>query len=94
MEYLNKRAFLNFKSEVYKLDLFALNLSKNPLAFKGNMELDVSGTNINDFTGNIDFSALNIMANDTFYNLEKLKIESKTQSTKPDCSCWKAILVR
>ena len=82
VEYLNNRAFLNFKSEVNKLDLFALNLSKNPLAFKGNMELDVSGTNINDFTGNIDISALNIMAQDTIYNVEKLKIESKNTVNK------------
>lgn len=77
VEYLNKRAFLNFKSEINKLDLYALNLSKNPLKIKANLDLNVSGSNINDFTGNIHVVNLDIHTNDTVYQLDKLKIDSK-----------------
>lgn len=82
VEYLNKRAFLNFKSEINKLDLYALNLSKKPLAFKANLDLDVSGSNINDFTGIINILDLNIISNDTVYHLDKLKAESKNTVNK------------
>lgn len=77
VEYLNEKAFLSFKSDVKKLDLMALNLSKKPLSFKAKMDIDVSGRNINDFTGDINMEGLDIFSEDTTYQLANLNIISR-----------------
>jgi hypothetical protein len=77
IEYLNKKAFLSFKSDIKKLDLYALNLSKKPLAFKTGINIDIEGSTINDFTGEINMLAFNIFSNDSTYHLNKLDITAK-----------------
>lgn len=77
VEYLNKKAFLSFKSDVKNLDLYALNLSKVPMSFQARMNIDIAGSNINDFTGDIDISDLFILSNDTSYQLNTLQLSSK-----------------
>ncbi|MBK9254809.1 MAG: translocation/assembly module TamB domain-containing protein [Saprospiraceae bacterium] len=77
LEYLNKQAFLNFKSEVKRLDLNALNLSEIPLAFSGNMDIDTKGSNINDILGDIDVSNLMIETKDTSYFMDQIKLKSR-----------------
>ncbi|MBK8346240.1 MAG: translocation/assembly module TamB domain-containing protein [Saprospiraceae bacterium] len=76
-EYLNNQAFLNFKSEVKRLDLQALNLSKVPLSFKANMDINLTGSNLNDFTGTLDINDLDMVSKDSAYNMKKISIISR-----------------
>jgi hypothetical protein len=76
-EYFEKQAFLNFKSKVNKIDLFALNLSKKPFAFNADMDINLSGTGINDFVGDIDIRNLDIEVQDSTYSLDNIYILSR-----------------
>ena len=74
VQFLNKKAFLNFTSNIENLDLYALNLYKSPLAFSGNLMINTSGSNLNDFIGEIDFSDVKVKKRDTIQTLEKIKL--------------------
>ncbi|MFZ1751517.1 MAG: translocation/assembly module TamB domain-containing protein, partial [Saprospiraceae bacterium] len=77
-EYIDKKAFLNFKSDVKNLDLQALNLSKTPLSFKANMDISLSGSNLNDFLGKLDINDLRMTVKDSIYALDNILIHSRT----------------
>ncbi|MEZ4911726.1 MAG: translocation/assembly module TamB domain-containing protein [Saprospiraceae bacterium] len=74
IQFLNNKAFLNFTSEIDNLDLHALNLYKSPLAFSGDLSINTSGSNLNDFIGEIDFSDVKVKKQDTVQVLEKIKL--------------------
>lgn len=76
-EYFENQAFLNFKSKVKKLDLFALNLSKSPLSFNADLDINLSGTGINDFVGDIDIREFDMKDKDTTYSLDNVYILSR-----------------
>ena len=76
-EYINKQAFLNFKSKITRIDLKALNLSASPMAFKADMDINLSGTGINDFTGDVSIRQLNMLVKDSTYTMDSIGILSK-----------------
>jgi hypothetical protein len=82
LEYLEGMAFLNFESEVKRIDLKALNLSKNPLAFAGDMQINLQGSNINDILGDIEITDMVIEKDDSLYTLERINLDSKILASK------------
>jgi len=76
-EYLNQKAFLNFKSDVKNIDLFALNLTSSPFAFKAKMDINIAGSNMNDFTGDIKILDLSMLSKDSVYHLSEIDLLSK-----------------
>jgi len=81
VEYLNQIAFLNFKSKVKNLDLYALNLSKSPLSLSGEIDINTSGNSINEILGQIDIKNLAINSKDSLYELSEILLQSKTIAT-------------
>ncbi|MBK9736990.1 MAG: translocation/assembly module TamB domain-containing protein [Saprospiraceae bacterium] len=76
-EYLNEKAFLNFSSDIRKIDLYALNLSKKPLSISGKMDINTVGNNINEFTGNLDIKDFVLQSKDSLYTMKQISIASK-----------------
>lgn len=82
LEYLNKMAFLDFKSTIKNIDLYALNLVKTPASFKASdLDINLSGSNINDFLGNLDIKDVEFNLQDSIYHLSSLKVVSKELAT-------------
>ena len=81
-EYLDNKAFLNFTSNVKNLDLYALNISKTPLSFQGNMDINTVGNNINEFTGNVNLKDIKILVKDSSYSLAQINLTSKETINK------------
>jgi hypothetical protein len=80
-EFLEKQAFLNFTSKINNLDLFALNLSKKPFSIKAAIDINASGSNLNDILGNIDITNLNIEAKDTTFKVNEMHLISRNVIT-------------
>ncbi|MBK8856094.1 MAG: translocation/assembly module TamB domain-containing protein [Saprospiraceae bacterium] len=76
-EFMEKQAFLNFTSNIKNLDLYALHLSKNPFSIKASVDINASGSNLNDVLGNIDIKDLNIMAKDTSFKINEMHMISR-----------------
>ena len=76
-EYLEKQVFLNFKSDVKNIDLFALNLSSTPLRFSGKMDINSVGNTINEFTGDVQINDLKVYTKDTTFLLNQVIVDSK-----------------
>ncbi|MBK8627263.1 MAG: translocation/assembly module TamB domain-containing protein [Saprospiraceae bacterium] len=76
-EYFEKQAFLNFKSKIKKIDLQALNLSQTPLAFQADLDINLAGTGINDFVGDIDIRNIDMKVKDSLYQLDNVYILSR-----------------
>lgn len=76
-EFIDNQAFLNFTSTVKNIDLKALNLSKKPFALKADLQINGSGSNLNDLLGNIDVKDLVIQAEDTTFNVNELHLTSR-----------------
>ncbi len=74
VQYIDNKAFLNFKSKITNLDLFALHLYKSPLAFSGDLDIHTSGKNLNDFIGEIDFSNVTVKKDSTMQKLDIVKM--------------------
>ena len=76
LEYLNKQAFLQFKSTINNLDLKALNLSKSTNTFKADLDVNILGSNINDFIGNLNINNLVMSIKDTNYHINQVSLVS------------------
>ena len=76
-EYLNNKAFLNFKADVKQIDFQALNLSSKALKFHSKMDINLIGSNLNDFTGELSLSGLELLSGDSIYRLESLALASR-----------------
>lgn len=76
-EYINQQAFLNFKSNVKQIDLMALNLTTSPMKFSANMDINLSGTGLNDFIGDLNILNLQMQVKDSTYHLDTVAITSK-----------------
>ncbi|MFZ1702973.1 MAG: translocation/assembly module TamB domain-containing protein [Saprospiraceae bacterium] len=76
-EFLDNQAFLNFKSTIKNFDLYALNLSKKPLSFRAELDINASGSNINDILGNIDVKNLVLHSLDTVFQINDLFLTSR-----------------
>jgi len=76
-EYLNRKAFLNFKADVKQLDLQALNLSAKPMSFRSKMDINLNGSNLNDFTGDLKLSGIEMVSGDSTYKMETLNLSSR-----------------
>lgn len=72
-----KTPFFNFNSKINNLDLTALNLSKTPLRFNGDFDINMLASSIDDLTGTIAGNDINVFRNDTIYNIKELKINSR-----------------
>lgn len=77
LEYLNKQAFLQFKSTINNLDLKALNLSKSTNTFKADLDVNIVGSNINDFIGNLNINNLVMSIKDTTYQINQVSLVSR-----------------
>ncbi len=77
LEYLNKKAFFNFKSKINNIDLHALHLVDHPLKVQADMDIDLSGSNINNFIGDLQLKGLHVNFKDSIYRLNELAISSK-----------------
>jgi len=76
-EYLENQAFLNFKSDVKNIDLFALNLASSPLKMSGKMDINTVGNNVNEFTGDVQINDLKVFTKDTTFELKQIIVDSK-----------------
>ncbi|MCZ2102363.1 MAG: translocation/assembly module TamB [Chitinophagales bacterium] len=83
LEYVNKKAFLDFKSNIHNIDLHALNLSEKPARFKAeSMNINLSGSNINDFIGVLSTKNFELKYQDSLYNLASLTVTSRELATQ------------
>lgn len=80
-EFIDNQAFLNFTSKIKNLDLYALNLNKKPLSFSADLEINASGSNINDVLGEIDVQNVRILSHDTTFIVEEMHLSSKNMVT-------------
>ncbi|NJC25517.1 translocation/assembly module TamB domain-containing protein [Neolewinella antarctica] len=51
----------DFDAAIGELDLFALNLSKKPIAVSGNIDLNLIGTNFSQMEGRIEMDSFNVL---------------------------------
>lgn len=78
VEYVNKKAFLDFKSSIQNIDLYALHLTDKPLSLKAeDININLNGSNINDFLGVLDIRSFELKMQDSLYRLASLKVSSK-----------------
>ena len=66
--------YLDFKANIENVDLYTLNLSKKPLSFRGNVDINGYGRNINDVVGNMIASDLLVNSNDTIYQMDTISL--------------------
>lgn len=77
LEYLNKMVFVDFKSNIYNIDLKSLNLTDHEARFEASdVDINLSGSNINDFLGQVNINNFKMNFKDSMYTLESLKISS------------------
>ncbi len=82
LEYVNDKAFLDFKSNISNIDLHALHLTDKPMSFKADeMDINLSGSNINDFLGVLNTKGVELRYQDSLYLLNTLKVTSKEMIT-------------
>ena len=67
---------LDFDAQVKSLDLQAINLSKEPWSFKGNIDINTQGSSINSFIGDIVASDIAIVKSDSLYLLDTVSVKS------------------
>lgn len=78
LEYINNKAFLDFKSNIKNIDLEALHLSEQPLSFNAeNIDINLNGSNINDFLGLLDIRNIQLKMQDSLYQLSSLMVSSR-----------------
>lgn len=75
-QWIDNRAILDFKTEVKKVDLLALNLSKEPITFKGKIKVNAEGASIEDVRGESELTEIEIYKDSLIYDLDSIKIES------------------
>lgn len=80
-EFIDNQAFLNFTTTVKNIDLQALHLSKKPFAVKADLQINGSGSSLNDILGNIDVKDLVIEAEDTTFRVNELHLTSRNLVT-------------
>lgn len=76
-EYLQKKTFLNFSSEIRNINLYALNLVNKPLIISGKIDINTSGNSINDLLGNIDIRNVKVTENNSVYAINEIKLQSR-----------------
>lgn len=67
----------NFRSEVVKSDLRALNLTKDSITFSGKLDLDFAGKDIDHFLGDARLYDINLFKNKTRVAFDTLVIHSR-----------------
>ena len=65
---------LDFKANIENVDLNQLNLSQEPMSFKGIVDINGYGNDINDIVGNMIASDLIISTNDTIYAMDTISL--------------------
>jgi hypothetical protein len=69
-------AFFNFVAEVDRLDLLALNLSKDTLVLSGYSEICIEGLDIDSISGELNFRNLDLQLADRRLSLDEINIVS------------------
>ena len=65
---------LDFKANISQIDFSKLNLTQDPFAIHGNVDINGYGRDINDVVGNMIASDLIVSANDTIYALDTISL--------------------
>lgn len=60
-----------------KLDLRNLNLSEEELVIQGDFNLNIKGSNLEDFTGNADIRSVNIFYKEKVYHFDTIQVSNK-----------------
>ncbi len=71
-DFSNNQITFDFNADVGIIDLKAINLSKEDFTFRGNIDLQGSGTSFDDLIGKLDSRNLNITRVDTTYLVDSL----------------------
>lgn len=74
--YDSELPILDFEASINKIDLFALNLSKEPLSIQTDLRINAQGANIGEVKGDADITRFTLMKNDTTYVIDSVHIYS------------------
>ncbi len=91
-EYFPDNSFLNFDADIKNIDLKALNFSKDSTLISGNIQTNVSGTNLNDFIGDIVMDSIQVYFKNEYYVLDQLLLSSKINTEKEKVFLFKGDL--
>ena len=83
---LDKNPGFNLQAKVEKADLKNLGLSKQDFAFNGNLNLDFTGNNIDNFLGSARISNAQLRQNDNQLSFDSLTINSEIINGKKSLS--------
>lgn len=75
VEIENEIPYLAFDAEVKRLDLYKMNLSKDPLQIEGDFIVDLEGKHIDDVSGRFTADNVDLFYKDTLYSLEHLETD-------------------
>ncbi len=82
LEYYADQSFLNFEADIKNIDLKAVHWAKDSTVFSGLIKTNVSGSNLNDFIGDIELGDLTLFYKDTSYTMQDLLVSSKINTDK------------
>lgn len=82
IDFKGKNPVLNARTNVVKLDLFALNLSKKKLSFSGEVDGNFEGKNIENVIGKIFIKNVQIQDSSKTYKLDYLNVIADKDSTR------------
>ncbi len=71
-----EKPILNFTSKINQLDFEELNFSNSPLSFKGDLDVNLVGSNIDDIVGDLRGKNFFITKNDSLYTFDSLIVKS------------------
>lgn len=75
-EYVDNKINFDFAADVGIIDFKAINLSKDQLVLRGNLDIKGTGSNIDDLIGSVDARNINITKNDTIYIFDSLIVQT------------------
>ena len=74
VEIIDSVPHLDFKANIANIDFQKLNLSPDPYRIKGNVDLNAIGNTIDDVVGSLIASEIEVIANDTLYQLDTISL--------------------
>ena len=77
VDFTDSIAKYNFDSEIRSLNLYALNLSKQPLNVVGSIDLNLSGKELKEFSGNAQIKGLKLFNKQDSFQLDSAYIAVK-----------------
>lgn len=91
-EVRDRVARLDFKADIDKLDLQALNFVRKPWTLDGKVAINTYGLGINTFEGTVLASDFNILKADSLYHFDTVAIHAETRGSQRDLKLFSDIV--